>query len=71
MTGRGVLLFDDNEPKISGYLIIGDVHYQIVGERMSAIRTNLHIRKTGETEVQEDLFDENSGPASDRKRAPI
>jgi hypothetical protein len=57
--GRGVLLFDSREPKISGYLIIGNAHYEIVGQRMSDIRTHLHVRKTGETAKQEDLFDEN------------
>jgi hypothetical protein len=59
--GRGVLLFDKVEPKISGYLIIGNEHYQIVGERMSDIRTHLDLRQTGEaTSMQGDLFDEDT-----------
>ena len=68
--GRGVLMFDDKEPKISGYLIIGNKHYQIVGERISDIRTNLHIRKTGETDddEQEDMFDDRSQQAGERKQ---
>ena len=65
--GRGVLLFDTQEPKISGYLIIGGKHYQIVGERVSDIRTNLHIRKTGDTDEQTDMFDDRSGPSGARK----
>ena len=68
--GRGVLLFDDKEPKISGYLILGDVHYQIVGQRVSRIRTNLHLRKTGETEQQEDMFDEPSQSGGGQRDLP-
>ena len=68
--GRGVLLFDDKEPKISGYLILGDVHYQIVGQRVSPIRTNLHLRKTGETEQQEDMFDEPSQSGDGQRDLP-
>lgn len=65
--GRGVILHDSKEPMITGYLIIGDKHYQIVGERMSDIRTNLDIRETFDTEVQEDLFDENTSRSGERK----
>jgi hypothetical protein len=54
---KGVLMFDVREPKIHGYLILGDTHWQITGERISDIRTNLHLRKMDEEE-QEDLFDE-------------
>jgi hypothetical protein len=67
-TGRGVLLHDTVEPKISGYLIIGNSHYEIVGQRINDIRTNLHIRKTGETQRQGDLFDEKPGAAGDGQR---
>lgn len=66
--GRGVLMFDSKEPKISGYLIIGNKHYQIVGERVSDIRTNLHIRKTGDRETtQEEMFDDRSSTSGERK----
>jgi hypothetical protein len=57
---KGVLLFDQLEPKIHGYLILGNDHYQIVGEKISDIRTNLHIRKIVETTAQEDMFDEKA-----------
>lgn len=63
---RGVLLFDDKEPKIHGYLILGNDHYQIVGEKISDIRTNLHIRKIVEAATQEDMFD-GSSQAGQRK----
>lgn len=64
---RGVLLFDSKEPKISGYLIIGDDHYEIYGQRMSDIRTNLTIKKTSETAEQTDMFDDRSGESGARK----
>lgn len=66
---RGVLLFDKVEPKISGYLIIGDDHYQIIGQKVSDIRTNLTIKKIAETadEKQTDLFDGRSSQSGARK----
>lgn len=65
--GRGVLMFDDKEPKIHGYLIIGNDHYQIVGERISDIRTNLHVKKTSDSEAQEEMFDAGSSQSGQRK----
>lgn len=65
--GKGVLLFDSKEPKISGYLIIGNAHYQIVGQRINEIRTNLDVRRVGDAGQQEDLFDEQSGASGERK----
>lgn len=66
--GKGVIFHGDkNDPVITGYLILGDDHYQIIGERVSDIRTNLHIRQTVKTEIQEDLFDEPSSAAGQRK----
>ena len=69
MTDRGVLLFDDKEPKVSGYLIIDGKHYQVVGEKISDIRTNLHFRKMseGDPAMQGDMFDERSSEAGARK----
>jgi len=57
--GKGVLMADPKEPTIiTGYLIIGDEHYEIKAHRISAIRTHLDVRRIKETEQQEDLFDE-------------
>ena len=53
---RGVLLFDTKEPQIHGYLIIDGQHYQLVGQKVSDIRTILHVRKIIET--QDDLFND-------------
>ena len=64
---RGVLLFDNKEPKISGYLIIGDDHYQIVGEKISDIRTNLTVKKIAAEEEQTDMFNDRSGESGARK----
>lgn len=50
--GKGVLLFDSREPLISGWLVIGDKHYEIFGQRMNDIRTNLHVKLTGERHGQ-------------------
>jgi hypothetical protein len=65
---RGVLFFDDKEPKIQGYLIIGNDHYQIVGHKVSDIRTNLKIDKIGATsQEQGDMFDgRSSGDGEER-----
>jgi len=64
---RGVLFFDDKEPKIQGYLIIGKDHYQIIGQKISDIRTNLKINKVSEPEQQGDMFDGRSSDAGERK----
>jgi hypothetical protein len=69
--GRGVLLTSKHEPKITGYLIIGNDHYEIIGQRMSAIRTNLELRHTGETETRGDLSDGSSSDAGERKRGLV
>ena len=66
--GRGVLFFDDKEPKIQGYLILGKDHYQIIGQKVSDIRTNLKINKVSEDKEQGDMFDGRSGEAGERKR---
>lgn len=63
----GVLLFDDREPHMHGYLIIGRHHFQITGKRVSPIRANLYIRKTGDVEHQEDLFDDRPDASGIRK----
>jgi hypothetical protein len=65
--GKGVLLFDDKEPKIHGYLILGNDHYQIVGKKISDIRTNLHLRKVVESDAQKDMFDDRPSEAGARK----
>lgn len=65
---RGVLFFDDKEPKIQGYLIIGKDHYQIVGQKISEIRMNLMINKVSEDKEQGDMFDGRSGEAGERKQ---
>jgi hypothetical protein len=64
---RGVLLFDPKEPKIHGYLILEGKHYQIVGQKISDIRTNLHLRKISEPDEQEDMFDDRSSQSGERK----
>ena len=64
---RGVLLFDSKEPKISGYLIIGNDHYQIIGQKISDIRTNLTIKKIVDEQEQADMFDGGSGESGARK----
>jgi hypothetical protein len=69
---RGVLLFDDKEPKIHGYLILGNDHYQIVGEKVSDIRTNLYVRKVVETEApQQDMFDDHQASDKWRDLGPV
>jgi hypothetical protein len=66
--GKGVLMFDTKEPHISGYLIIGNTHYEIVGQKINQIRTHLEVRKTGEVQQQQrDLFDDGSAASGERK----
>lgn len=63
--GKGVIMQGGkDDPLITGYLILGDEHYQIVGQRMSKIRTHLQLHKIADKDRrQKDLFDEPSGPA--------
>jgi hypothetical protein len=65
--GRGVLLADSHGPTLSGYLVIGNDHYEIKGQRMTAIRTNLDVRHLGEIENQGDLFEPRG--EGDRERS--
>ena len=60
---RGVLFFSDREPQITGYLVIGNEHFEIGGWHTSSIRADLKLRKTGETKPAEqtDFFDAGSG----------
>lgn len=64
-TMRGVLFFSDQEPQITGYLTIGNEHFEIAGWHASDIRSEITGRKTGET--QKDMFDDRSGDAGARK----
>ncbi|MEH2525826.1 MULTISPECIES: hypothetical protein [unclassified Bradyrhizobium] len=52
---KGVLFFSDREPHITGYLVIGNEHFELVGWHSTKIRADLSVKKTGER--QEDLFD--------------
>lgn len=64
---KGVLFFSDTEPRITGYLVIGNEHFEIAGWHASDIRAEITGRKTGETAKQEDMFDDRSGEAGARK----
>jgi hypothetical protein len=64
MSGKGALIFDGME--VTGYLIVGGVHYEIMGKRMSEVRAHLHVTEI--SEQQEDLFDGRSGASGERKR---
>jgi hypothetical protein len=57
----GALFFWKDEPHITGYLVIGKDHYELVGVRRSDIRTDFKGRKTSPDEVQAELFDDGSG----------
>jgi ATP-dependent Clp protease ATP-binding subunit ClpA len=66
--GKGVLIHDD---EISGYLIIGDDHFQIVGQRINKVRTHLDVHRiamTETTDVQGDLFNEYNSSASGARK---
>jgi len=70
--GEGVLLHGEHEPKIVGYLVIGGEHYEVIGRKVSEVRTDLKVWKNdvGATEAQGDLFDEHdqhSGQSGERK----
>jgi hypothetical protein len=57
---KGVMFFWDNEPHVTGYIVIGDDHYELAGVRRSKIRTDFEGRKI-ETGQQSDMFNERSG----------
>jgi hypothetical protein len=61
--GKGVLMEGE---MISGYLIIGDQHYEVYGKRVSDIQTHFHVVHT-ELASQGDLFDEQSSQSGERK----
>jgi hypothetical protein len=57
---RGAIFFWKDEPHITGYMVFGKDHYELVGVRRSEIRTDFEGRKIV-PEVQSDMFDERSG----------
>jgi hypothetical protein len=57
---KGAIFFWEDEPFITGYLIIGKDHYELVGVKRSKIRADLTGHKI-EPEPQADIFDERSG----------
>jgi hypothetical protein len=65
---RGVLFFSDDEPQITGYLVIGNQHFEIAGWHASDIRADLSIKRTSKPEQQADMFDDRSCEAGERKR---
>jgi hypothetical protein len=66
--GHGVLLQDGKDRSVSGYLKIGNKQYWITGERITSMRTHLHVTKTPTDDKQEDLFDEHTSQSGERKR---
>jgi hypothetical protein len=65
--GKGTLLYSD-DGELTGYLVIGDLEFEISGRRVSKIRTNIDLRQVGSDDTpQGDLFDEQSGAAGSRK----
>ena len=42
---RGVLFFSDQEPKISGYLVVDGKHFEIAGWKASRIRGEITARE--------------------------
>ena len=62
MTGKdaeGALFFWDDEPHITGFLVIGDERYELVGVRRSPIRTDFTGRRIKVKQM--DLFDDPCG----------
>jgi hypothetical protein len=68
--GKGVLLFGNHEPRITGYLIVNGEEYQIIGRKITEVRTELSLHGADDEtqEVQGDLFDENTSQSGERKR---
>jgi hypothetical protein len=57
---RGVLFFSEEAPHVTGYIVIGDDHYELAGVRRSKIRLDL----TGKRIADHD----QAGNESDRER---
>ena len=68
---KGAIYFTD-DGIVAGYLMVGDVHFQISGVQVNKIRTEIEGRKTDNIENkkirQTDLFDDRSGDSGERKR---
>jgi hypothetical protein len=69
--GKAVLLESKHEPTITGYLIIGTMHYEITGRRINDIRSDLTVKQIPDDEhdarAQMDMFDGRSGQSGERK----
>lgn len=63
---HGALFFWNEEPFVTGYLIIGERSYELVGIKRSDIRTDLKARKI-EPEEQLDMFDDDGSGQGDSK----
>jgi hypothetical protein len=61
---EGVLYFSKDPPEIIGHLVIGGVHYEIVGVPASAIRADIKARRRDGKEVQLDLIEDIDGPGN-------
>jgi hypothetical protein len=55
---KGVIFFWNDEPHITGYLTIGDDHYELAGVKRSRVRADISARKI-EAGEQTDLFEES------------
>jgi hypothetical protein len=56
---RGALFFWKDEPHVTGYIVIGNEHYELAGVRRSQIRTDLTVRQI--ITEQMEMFDDGSG----------
>lgn len=58
---KGAIFFWEDDPFITGFLTVGDDHYELVGVRRSKVRTDFTAKKHQRQEVQTDMFDDRSG----------
>jgi hypothetical protein len=56
---QGALFFWKDEPHVTGYIVIGNEHYELAGVRRSVIRTDLTVRQI--ITEQMEMFDDGSG----------
>jgi hypothetical protein len=67
----GALFFSKEEPQITGYLVIGGQHFEIVGWRPSPIRAEISAKPVGEASKGRDAEqpDHKNGSSDNPGRA--
>jgi hypothetical protein len=59
--GKGTLFFSDNNPEMTGYLVIEGEHFELVGWRPSPARIDFTARSIGQRQANKPDSDNARG----------